>query len=76
VGGLRSSNGGEEKGIAVIGWKQEGKKPLGKPRCRWVDNIKTDFVQRVWGVVDCIDLAESRYMWRVLGNAVTNIRVL
>jgi hypothetical protein len=44
--------------------KLEGKRPLGRPRCRWVDNIKIDLVEVVWGGVDWIGVAQDRYRWR------------
>jgi hypothetical protein len=50
--------------------KPEGQRPLGRPRCRWVDNIKVG-----WGDVDWIGLAQDRDRWRALVNAVMNFRV-
>jgi hypothetical protein len=44
--------------------KPEGKRPLGRPRCRWVDNIKMDLLEIGWGGVDCIRLAQNRDKWR------------
>jgi hypothetical protein len=55
--------------------KPEGKRPLGRPRRRWMDNIKTDLLQIGLSVVDWIDLAQDRYRWRALVNAVMNLRV-
>jgi hypothetical protein len=55
--------------------KPEGKRPLGKPRRRWVDDIKIDFVEREYDGVDGIGLAQDREKWRALVNAVTNLRV-
>jgi hypothetical protein len=54
--------------------KPEGKRPLGRPRFRWVDNIKMDFRERGWDV-DCIDMAKDRDQWRALVNTVLNLRV-
>jgi hypothetical protein len=54
--------------------KQEGKRPLGRPRCRWIDNIKMDLLERGLSVVDWIGLAQDRYRWRNLVNAVMNLR--
>jgi hypothetical protein len=56
--------------------KSDGKRPLGKPRCRWVDYIKKDLIEIGWDVVDWIGLAQDRYRWRALMNAVMNFRVL
>jgi hypothetical protein len=55
--------------------KPEGKRPIGRPRRRWVDNIKTDLLEIVWGGVDWICLAQDRDKWRALVNAVMNLRV-
>jgi hypothetical protein len=55
--------------------KPEGKKPLGRPRRRCVDNIKMDILEIGWGGVDWIDLAQDRDRRRALVNAVMNLRV-
>jgi hypothetical protein len=55
--------------------KLEGKRPLGRPRRRWVDNIKIDLLQIGWGGVGWIGLARDRDKWRALVNAVMNLRV-
>jgi hypothetical protein len=55
--------------------KRKGKRPLGRPRCRWVDNIKMDLVEIGWGGVDWIGLAQDRDKWRALANAVINFPV-
>ena len=59
----------------VLVGKPEGKRPLGKPRRRWEDNIKMD-LQEVgcWGM-DWMELAEDRNRWRALVNAAMNLRV-
>jgi hypothetical protein len=54
--------------------KLERKRPLGRPRLRWEDNIKMD-IKRGWGGMDWIDLAEDRDEWRALVNTVMNLRV-
>jgi hypothetical protein len=56
--------------------KPEGKRPLGRPRRMWVDNIKRDFGEVVWGDVDWIGLAQSRNRWRALVNALMNHKML
>jgi hypothetical protein len=53
----------------------EGKRPLGRPRRRWVDNIKMDLREIRWDGIDWIDLAQDRDQWRALVNAVMNLRV-
>jgi hypothetical protein len=55
--------------------KPEGKRPLGKPRRRWIDNIKMDLLEIGLSVVDWICLAQDRYRWRALVNSVMNLRV-
>jgi hypothetical protein len=49
----------------------EGKRPLGRPRRRWID----DLLEIALSVVDWIDLAQDRYRWRALVNSVMNLRV-
>jgi hypothetical protein len=56
--------------------KSEGKRPLGRPRCRWEDNIKMNLQEVVCRDVDWIGLAQDRDRWRALVNAVINLRVL
>jgi hypothetical protein len=55
--------------------KPGGKTPLGRPRRKWVDNVKMDLLEIGWGGVDSIDLAQDRDKWRALVNAVMNLRV-
>jgi hypothetical protein len=55
--------------------KPEGKRPLGRPRRRWVDNIKTDLGEVGLGDVDWIGLDKDRNRWRALVNSVLNFRV-
>jgi hypothetical protein len=55
--------------------KPEGKRPLGRPRRRWIGNIKKDLLEIGVNVVDWIGLAQDRYRWRALVNSVMNIRV-
>jgi hypothetical protein len=55
--------------------KPDGKRPLGRPRRRWVDNIRMDFGEVGWGDVDRIGLALDRDRWRALVNSVLNLRV-
>jgi hypothetical protein len=55
--------------------KPDGKRPLGRPRCRWVDNIKMDLIEIGWGDMDWIVVAQDRDQWRALVNTVMNLRV-
>jgi hypothetical protein len=56
--------------------KPEGKKPLGRPRCRCVDNIRMELGEVGWGDVDWVGLAQDRNRWRALVNSVLNLQVL
>jgi hypothetical protein len=55
--------------------KTEGKRPLERPRRRWVDNIRMDLGEVEWGDVDWIGLAKDRNSWRALVNSVLNLQV-
>jgi hypothetical protein len=55
--------------------KREGRKPLGRPRRRWVDNIRMDLVEVLWGDVGWIGLAQDRDRSRAVVNSVLNLRV-
>jgi len=59
----------------VLVGKPEGKRPLGRPRRRWVDNIKMDFQKVGCGYVDWIGLAQDRGRWRKLVSAVMDLRI-
>jgi hypothetical protein len=59
----------------ILVGKPEGKGPLGRPRCRWVENIKMDLREIEWGGMDWIDLAQGRDQWRSVVNMVMNLRV-
>jgi hypothetical protein len=52
-----------------------GNRPLGRPRRRWMDNIRMDLGGVGWGGVDWIGLAQDRNRWRALENSVLNLRV-
>jgi hypothetical protein len=59
----------------LLAGKPEIKRLLGRPRCRWVDNIRMDLREVGWGDVDWIGLAKDRNRWRALVNSVLNLRV-
>jgi hypothetical protein len=66
----------EERNVyRLLVGKPEGKRPLGKPRRRWLDNIKMDLLEVGLSVVDWIGLAQDKYRWRALVNTVMNLRV-
>jgi hypothetical protein len=66
-----------EPGVAynILVGRPEGRRPLGRPRRRWEDNIKMDLREVGFGDVDWIDLAQDRVRWRALVNTVMNLRV-
>ena len=67
---------GEESGVcSVLVGKPEGKRPVGRPRRRWVDNISMHFQEVGCGYMDWIGLAQDRDRWRTLVSAVMNLRV-
>jgi hypothetical protein len=53
----------------------EGKRPLGRPRRRWVNNIRMDLGKVGWGDVDWIGLAQDKNRWRAVVNSVLNLRI-
>jgi hypothetical protein len=59
----------------VLVGKPEGRGPLGRPRCRWEDNIRMDLREEGCGCVDWMELAQDRDRWRALVSAVMNLRV-
>jgi len=67
---------GEERGVyRVVVGKQEGRRPPGRPRRRWVDNIRMDLQQVGCGYMDWIGLAQDRDRWLTLVSAVMNLLV-
>jgi hypothetical protein len=75
MGGPCSTNGEKRNAYRLLVRKQEGKTPLGRPRRRWVDNIRMDLGEVVWGDVDWIGLAQDRDRRRALVNSVLNLLV-
>jgi hypothetical protein len=79
MGGACSTNGEKKKkkrnAYRLLVGKPEGKRPLLRPRCRWMDNIKIDLLEIGWAGVDWIGLAQNRDKWRALVNAVMKLRV-
>jgi hypothetical protein len=67
---------GERRGAyrALVG-KPEGRRPIGRPRRRWEDNIKMDVREVGWGGVGWISLAQDRDRWRAVVYTVMNLRV-
>jgi hypothetical protein len=65
--------GEKRDGYRILVGKPEGKKPLGRPRPRWMDNIKIDLREIGWEGMDWIDLAQDRDQWRALMNMVMKL---
>jgi hypothetical protein len=75
MGGACSAYG-ERRGICrVLVGKPEGKRPLGRPRRRWEDDIRTDLQDVGSGGMDWIEFAQGRNRWWALVNKVMNLRV-
>jgi hypothetical protein len=70
-----SADGEKRNAYRILEGKIEGKRPLERPRRRWMDNIKMDLREIGWGGMDCIDLAHDREQWTALVNKVMNLRV-
>jgi hypothetical protein len=70
-----STNRAKRNACRILVGKPEEKRPLGRPRCRLVDNIKMDLREIGSGGVDYFDLGQDRDQWRALVNTVMNLRV-
>jgi hypothetical protein len=68
--------GEKRNACMILVGKPEGNRPLGRPRRRWVDNIKMNLSEIGWDGMDWIDLAQDRDRWRALMNTLMNFRVL
>jgi hypothetical protein len=67
---------GEKRNVyRLLVGKPGGKRPLGRQRHRWIDNIKMDLLEIGVSVVDWVGLARDRYRWRALVNSVMNLRI-
>jgi hypothetical protein len=67
---------GEERGVyRVLVGKPEGKRPLGRTRRRWTDNLRMDYQELGCGVMDWIGLAQDRDRWQAIVNAIMNLGV-
>jgi hypothetical protein len=72
MGGTCSTNGEKRNAYGILMGKPEGKRPLGRPRRRWEDNMKMDLREIGWGDIDGTDLAQDRDQWEALVNTVMN----
>jgi hypothetical protein len=76
MGRACSANEDKRNAYRILIGKPEGKTPLGRPRSRWVDNIKMDLREIGWDGMEWIDLAQGRDQKRALVNTMMNLRVL
>jgi hypothetical protein len=72
MGGACRTNGEKKNEYRLLMRKPKGKRPLGRTRCTWVDNIRMDILELGWGDVDWIGLAQDTNRWRALVNSVLN----
>jgi hypothetical protein len=70
-----SMNGAKRNAYRILVEKPEGKRPPGRPRLWWVDNIKMHLREIGWGGMDWIDLTQDKGQWRALVNTVINLRL-
>jgi hypothetical protein len=75
MGRAYSAKGVKGNTYSILVGKSEGKRPVGRPRRRWVDNIKMDLREIGWDDVDWTDLTQDRDQWRALMNTVMNLGV-
>jgi hypothetical protein len=75
LSGHEARMGEKRNAYRLLVGKPQGKRPLRRPRCRWVDNIKIDLGEMGFGSNDWIGLAQDRDKWRSLVNALMNLRV-
>jgi hypothetical protein len=70
-----STKGEERNAYKILVGKPERRRPLRRPRLRWVSNIKRDLRNTGWGSMDWVDLAQDGDQWRALLNTVVNLRL-
>jgi hypothetical protein len=75
MGRVCSTNATKRNANVILVGKPEGKRPLGRPRGGWLDNITMDLRELGWGGMGWIDLAQDRDQWRALVNMVMKLRV-
>jgi hypothetical protein len=75
MGRACSTKRAKRNAYRILVGKSEGKRLLGRPRRKWMDNVKIDLRETGWGDVDWIDLARDRVQWRALVKAVMNVLV-
>jgi len=76
VGGTYGTHGGRERCYRVLVGRPEGKRPLGRPRDKWEDNIKMDLRETGLDGANWIQLTQDRVQWRAFVSRIMNLRVL
>jgi predicted small integral membrane protein len=71
----RTNGGGKKNAYRLLVGKPEERRPLGRTKRRWLDNIRMDLLEVGWGDLNWIGLVQARYRWRALVNSVLNLRV-
>jgi hypothetical protein len=72
---MGSTNGEKRNAYRILVGNPEGKRPVGRPRRRWEDNIRMDLREIGWGGMDWIDVTQDRDQWRAPVNTVMNLRI-
>jgi hypothetical protein len=75
MGGTCGTYGGGERCLQGFGWEAQGKRPLGRPRRRWENNIKMDLREIGINGANWIQLSQGRVQWQACVNTVMNLRV-
>jgi hypothetical protein len=75
MGKTYSINGEKTNVYRILGGKPERKRPLGRPRLKWVDNIKMDLREIRWDGMDWIELGQDKDRWKALANTLMNLQV-
>jgi hypothetical protein len=73
MGRACSTKGAKRNAYGILVGKPEGKRPLGRLRCRWLDNVKIYLSKIGHSGMDCIDLVQNRNQWRALVNIIMNL---
>jgi hypothetical protein len=76
IGGACNTHGKNEKYINILVGKPDGKRPLGRPKRRWEDNIWVDLGEMSWEGMEWIHMAQDRDQLRAIVNTVMNLRVI
>jgi hypothetical protein len=76
MGRACGTNGENMNAYSIMVGRPEGKRPLGRPKRRWLDNIEMDLREIEWGVMDWIDVAQDRDQWSAVVDTEMNLQFL